>query len=335
MWWQSGLQLHAAKLGLGTCRCHLTLLSRLGTSAEKPETFVKAALTRIAVATLGTGLVVLSGTATAGAFCRMSIAQGQECCDPTTSNCIFLAWQRRCLSVSIEAAGSADLPLSTVEAVVDASFGEWTDERCSGSGPFFEVARSTEASQCSIPEFNTDGGNTNTIAFISDWSVRENDPAAFALSTVWHSPTTGEIFDVDMEFNQERGAFGVCPSPRGCVDGTADLQNVLTHEAGHFFGIGHSDVTTATMFPSSSPGEVSRRDLAADDRAGYCAAYPEGRLPTACNFQPIGGQVNECGGGDGCGCSVIRWNSAGLGSLLPGLAVAMILLGSRRRRAPR
>ena len=66
------------------------------------------------------------------------------------------------------------------------------------------------------------------------------------------------------------------------------LQNTVTHEAGHFLGLahpceadpgtatangvpvcsGHPEMASVTMFPSASPGEISKRTLAADDVVG-------------------------------------------------------------------
>lgn len=277
-------------------------------------------------------------TTPAAAFCRMSVGQGQECCDPSVSECVFLTWQRRCMAVSLEATDSSDLARATVETIIRDSFFSWTSERRSTLDPGFEIQLAEEASRCSTPEFNTNGGNTNTIAFIRDWAARENDPSAFALSTVWHNPNTGEILDVDMEFNEDRGPFGICPELRGCRDGTVDLENVLTHEAGHFFGIGHSLEIDATMFASSSPGDTTRRSLTEDDRKAIDAAYPDGTLPDACVFVPLGGSVPQCGGGDGCSCRAAgdpmdRWATWALSALLFGL-LGWRQRSWRRRTAP-
>jgi hypothetical protein len=72
-----------------------------------------------------------------------------------------------------------------------------------------------------------------------------------------------------------------------------DLQNTVTHEAGHFVGLAHpcDDAGTPscdaplppwesvpyaerTMYPSTTLGETTKRSLSEDDVAGVRAAYP-------------------------------------------------------------
>ncbi len=52
-----------------------------------------------------------------------------------------------------------------------------------------------------------------------------------------------------------------------------DVQNVMTHEFGHMLGLGHSEFTEATMYESSSMGEIKKRDLHQDDLNGFNALY--------------------------------------------------------------
>ena len=121
-----------------------------------------------------------------------------------------------------------------------------------------------------------------------------------ALTTVSYVASTGEIVDADMELNAWGGSG---PSPPGyyftCVDGTVcdprfppqtgcvstDVQDVVTHEAGHVLGLAHSPDPTATMFASAPLSEISKRTLAPDDVSGICSIYPAG-LPTNTGPQP-------------------------------------------------
>jgi len=162
------------------------------------------------------------------------------------------------------------------------------------------------------------------------------DPASPALATMF-ARTTGEIVDVDIEVNAyhfywaDRVAHPDPPEPS-----SYDLQNVLTQEIGHMLGLDSpcfipgggptrpndnagqpvpdcatapTSVQASTMFPSTTPGDVGKRTLEADDRAGVCAIYPAAANPcpsggSACACPPPpadGGQ--DAGGGDDAGAS--------------------------------
>ncbi len=294
---------------------------------------------------------VAMAPATARAYCRMSTAQVDDgepdtdsCCNPGDVGCSFLRWTRGCISVAIDERGAADFTDEELARIVEVSFNAWLVTDC-GAGPTgISVRRLAEPSLCAFPEYNPDGGNVNAITFVENWKRRGNEPNAFALTTVWHSTETGQIFDADMEINEDKGPYGVCPSPEGCRADrpggpvTVDLQNVLTHEFGHFFGLGHTDDPNASMYARSPPGEVTRRLLRPDDQEGYCETYPS---PLVCSgtpsaFTPRGGLNFECGGGGsgGCSCETTGERDQGLRSvLLASLALlgGLGLLRLRRR----
>jgi hypothetical protein len=224
---------------------------------------------------------------------------------PCITDGIPLRWERRCTTYAIERSGSSDLPIDAVREIVQRSFEAWMAVDCGGTPTDLQAELLDEPSRCDLAEYNTEGGNVNTIVFVADWDARGYDPSAYAYTTVWHNTRTGEIYDVDMEINEDRGPYGTCPIPAGCEDGTVDLQNVITHEAGHYFGVAHTPgPEEATMWAISPPGEVGKRSLEPDDAEALCAIYPPGDLPASCDFEPRGGLVLVCGGGDeGCGCA--------------------------------
>jgi hypothetical protein len=122
-----------------------------------------------------------------------------------------------------------------------------------------------------------------------------------------------------------------------------DLQAIVTHEAGHFLGLGHSQDTTATMYARYSPGDLNYRSLTKDDQAGICAIYPPNRdIPQCTAPSPAHGFSLYCGGGedDGTasvtGCSLPSQRKApAVGSLVVVVAVGSAALRRRRKRRTR
>lgn len=264
-------------------------------------------------------------------FCRVNAQNAFDCCTPDRADCVSIAWQRPCIALSVDS-GFRDLPADRVGAIVDGAFGVWTDIDC-GSGPSgFQVQRYNAPSECDRAEFNSAAGNINSIGFVDDWNARGLERDGFAITTVWNDKRTGKIFDVDIEVNQERWFFRECPNDGGgCTTGEVDLQAVLAKEAGHFFGLGFSDIVGATMSPSvNRPGDVAARTLELDDLAGFCAIYPDGAPTAACDFTPEGGYSAECGGGLGC-CSV-QSDTAPADATLMFLVAWYLRRRSRRRR---
>jgi hypothetical protein len=79
------------------------------------------------------------------------------------------------------------------------------------------------------------------------------------------STFAGQILDSDIVFNPDidfstSGGSG------------QDLQTIATHEIGHFFGLDHSGIVRATMFPFAPDVETK---LSYDDVAGISRTYPK------------------------------------------------------------
>jgi len=246
-----------------------------------------------------------------------------------------LAWRRRCTETSLSIFAARDLEDAAVRGVVQDAIDTWTTVGCDASGTptGLSVALLDAPSECSQAVHHASGRNVSSIVFVADgWSTeRMHDPRAYALTLVWHDPRSGEIWDADMDVNEARGTYAVCP-PEGCAPGFVDLPNVLTHEMGHYFGLGHTpDDALATMWSSAEPAETLKRDLQPDDAAGLCALYPPGSLPETCDPTPRGGLGLDCGPGSDCGCSV-PGRRAPYATGLGGAALALLGLTLRRRR---
>src|SRR5262249_53284440 len=76
----------------------------------------------------------------------------------------------------------------------------------------------------------------------------------------------GEVLQADILFN---------PKTQFATDSTGmgqNLQTVATHEIGHFFGLDHSGVVRAIMFPFAPDLEIT---LSYDDVAAISNSYPK------------------------------------------------------------
>jgi hypothetical protein len=133
----------------------------------------------------------------------------------------------------------------------------------------------------------------------------EGDPIAgnaLAITITTYDEKTGTIYDADILVNggpQRRFALleGDADEDKK-ADKKADkkeperdvydLQNVLTHEGGHFFGLADfPNAPSATMYPITAWGELGKRSLEADDVTSL-----QGLYATDDTVEPPGG----CGG---------------------------------------
>ncbi|HVG24303.1 MAG TPA: matrixin family metalloprotease, partial [Thermoanaerobaculia bacterium] len=138
-----------------------------------------------------------------------------------------------------------------------------------------------------------DGGVTAVVGAIRAWgiissgttgsaAVRGSAPATIMLNsnggglctgnclaatlTGYYTTQTGDdrIYDADIYTNT---AIAFYSSREAGCSSEYDIDGVMTHEAGHVIGLGHSSVAGATMYPSVSACNTSPRSLAADDIA--------------------------------------------------------------------
>jgi MYXO-CTERM domain-containing protein len=202
----------------------------------------------------------------------------------TGSDCIHeglpLAWDRQCISFTVEDPGESGPPIEDVRDAADRSFATWSSVQCDGRPIGLELRQTRQLAECGVAQHDRQGPNMNAILFVEDWNSQDDLPAdAFAVTLVWNLVKTGEIVDADMLVNPTLGVLTICGDscPRNPV--VVDVQNVITHEAGHFLGLAHSNVFDATMSSTAPVGETKKRSLDADDAEGLCAIY--GSLPPA------------------------------------------------------
>jgi hypothetical protein len=135
-----------------------------------------------------------------------------------------------------------------------------------------------------------DGGVTAVVGAIRVWgiisssstgsaAVRGSAPATIMLNTNgslcsgnclaatltgYYTTQSGDdrIYDADVYTNT---AIQFYSSREPGCSAEYDIDGIMAHEVGHVIGIGHSNVSGATMYPSVSSCNTGNRSLAADD----------------------------------------------------------------------
>ncbi len=202
--------------------------------------------------------------------------------------------------VTVATLGSA-AQLTEIEQAISDSFNAWsgvsgtTFNATNYPGMIAPLASVSAASSCSNDaESNVDGLNTicfnqSSMGFTSGVlaftrvitanapgvSVGASGPAAFA----------GQILDADTLFRNDGQAIFATPGALATSPGAYDLESLLAHEIGHWFGFDHSAVWRALMFPFAPPpgqflgdrptAQTPDGPLSDDDRTGIRLLYPD------------------------------------------------------------
>jgi MYXO-CTERM domain-containing protein len=158
----------------------------------------------------------------------------------------------------IQNAGSDDLALPDIIATIDAAFATWEDVACASLT--FQNAGMTDLGMA------VDG--VNILMFVeSGWIYGPEAAAATSLFIIDGQQTA------DVAMNGERFTWVIGPPGAAVNDDTLDFQGVLTHELGHFSGLGHTDRAFDTMYYSWKPWP-GQRTISIDDKLGLCSVYP-------------------------------------------------------------
>ena len=286
----------------------------------------------------------------ARAFCRTMTVRAPADYDPVATGTCFegglpLFWRNSCIGYDVHNPPSKRVSYDDATQALSNAFTAWTGVTCptegTGQSRVSIDVRDLGPVNCDQVQYNSKGANQNVVLFRDDtWPY---PPQVLGLTTVVFAPDTGEIYGADMEINtkdMDPIAFSD-PVPSN----TYDFLSVVTHEAGHFLGIAHSDSQRATMYASYEKGETHQRILSPDDVNAVCAIYrPDGTRAVlndkvtaapGCDPTPRGGFTGDCIDSSSGGCSVTPEGGVLSASCVVGLGIAGALIASRRRRRRR
>jgi hypothetical protein len=240
-------------------------------------------------------LVCVLQTEEAFAFCRTASCAGgitgARCTPSLPTDCgTELFWESPCVGFSMQQDASSQVSLAVATDIFEKAFEVWQNVDCGGGKHPRIRAVNLGPVECNAHEYNKKAGNANIILFQDKTWPHVGGGSTLALTTVTYNVDTGEIYDADMELNSANVTFTM-------DDKTVkyDLASIAAHETGHFLGLSHSTMGSATMYSDYTPGSTQLRELDVDDIAAICAAYPPGDpIAASCDPSPRRGQASEC-----------------------------------------
>jgi hypothetical protein len=178
-------------------------------------------------------------------------------------NGVNLKWNNPTITWQLNNAGSDDIPDGSHEAAIEHAFQTWQD--VNGSKLVFNRGADTASTNA--------GASSSLVLFDEDNSSGyfPGGSGIVAITPISFDVGSGNILDADILFNGRDYTFSTDNTP-----GTFDVQDVITHEIGHFVGLDHAPNVSASMWPYVATNQWLHRSLTQDDEAGAVAVAQQG-----------------------------------------------------------
>ncbi len=222
----------------------------LSSPQSSPKSRARRRAERALLAFAAGAAIGLGGAGVARAYVRIAV------------NGEVLAWSSPNLTWNLHQGGSQDIADGSHEVAIAKAFDAWQS-----------VAGSTLAITRGLDTANGPESGTHVVMFDENGATGyfPQGSGIVALTPISYDLGSGVILDADIIFNARDYGW----STDGTL-GTFDLQDVATHEIGHFVGLDHSPTLTGSMWPYVSLNQWLHRSLSLDDRSGAIAVAEQG-----------------------------------------------------------
>jgi len=178
-------------------------------------------------------------------------------------------WDDTSLSALANLSGSSMTDATSFLQGLTDAFEAWDD----ASGLTVSLSQDDKA-----PNSSYLWGSRDTLNVVSWESLASDYPNAIAVCWVWRYVNTKEIIEADIALGTEypwlQNAVSGNPDLGQGEAGYMDVQNITTHEFGHFVGLGDiRQDSQQTMYAYGDYAEVKKRSLESGDIAGVQKLY--------------------------------------------------------------
>lgn len=176
------------------------------------------------------------------------------------------------------------------------SFATWTSAPSSNlsslRGADLSLANPNATDGQNVISFNTTQSLPPGVLAVTFTTTSDVAGEEFPAGSGQHTQFVGQLLDSDIIFNPTvHFAVPTALNAPECLDASGnpicyDLQSLATHEIGHVFGLSHTGVWGAMLWPFAPTQGSFTRELSSDDRAGIATLYPSS------NFASTTGKIS-------------------------------------------